>query len=425
MSAPKQSQGATLVFVRSFNDTDHLTPLLYRLASSDSTHVYIICMNPHFAYQENENIRFLLTKTGLAVSPVEAFASHQPAVRFWSSIQRRVRRGGQPARMTLVDRIRDEISKFCSNRLLHAMRTNTSWVDLLFDRLQPGRIVFDWVRHAEYVVRPILDKAKKQRLPTFALPHGMNLYSNLEIKDRSRKWGAVAEFDYMVSQGRLCRRHLEHAGTPPEKIVDLGSLRFCHEWMVFYRDNIITSSFQSPCDESKLKVVFFLSKLIYKINVTRLLQTIELLARDENVYLIIKPHTRGMRVKFMDALTKKYGLDIRDETSSVLLSEWSDMALVIGSSIGLQTLHDGKLLVYPSYLDANESYYDDMKACWRVNSVAELQEAVNRAVQDKGYRPYANEDAAQLFTNNVYAGDANRDVIGGYERFIMNPPPPR
>jgi hypothetical protein len=423
MSVPNQPDGATLVFIRSFNDTDHLTPLLYRLASSDSADVHVICMNPEFAYEENDNLAFLLKEKSLVVSPVEEFALHQPMVRLWSGIQRMARKGAESTRVSSIDRIRNAISKFCTRRLLHAMHANTSWVDLLFDRLQPGRIVFDWVRSSAGVVGPILKKAKEKHLPTFSLPHGMNIYSNFETKGRRRtKWGATAEFDYVVSQGRLCRYQLEHAGIPPEKIVDLGSLRFCHEWMDFYRDNVITSSFQSPCDDSKLKVVFFLSKLSYRIDTRSLLQTIELLARDENVHLIIKPHTRGMGVQFMNTLSKKYNLDIRYDTSSVLLSEWSDMALVIGSSIGLQTLHDRKLLVYPSYLDTNESYYDEMNACWRVDSVGELQEAVNRTLQDKSYRPYANEDAERLFTNNVYAGDAKRDVIGGYVRFIMNPP---
>ncbi|MCK4303808.1 MAG: hypothetical protein KAY24_06185 [Candidatus Eisenbacteria sp.] len=410
------------VFFRAFNDLDHLTPIVHRFCESPGHRVHLFCMNPVFDFADNHNIRFLESEHGLSAGYLhDELTNIGLSTRFWRLLfkfSNTKALAGQP--YSTAGKIRWRIRQIFALKLLAKLGASRGWVAPFFDRVKPSALIFDWVSDAFGLNRMITELAQTRGIPTFSLPHGMNLYTNHDCSRGQSETAAAPSYsyDYILSQGELCRSHLEHKRIPSEKIIDMGSIRFCREWMASYRDHVVEWGHDLPESGDRLRVVFFLSKLQYNVKEELLLETIEVLARDGEIHLVLKPHTRGRGAAFANELVEKYRIDVRPELSSVVLSDWADVGIVYGSSIGLQILFDQKLLIYPYYVDSNESYYDKMKACWRVDSIDELQRAMDRVKKDRSYRPYSEEDVQNLFRGNVYAGDLGRDVVEAYFRFI-------
>jgi hypothetical protein len=409
-------------FIRAFNDIDHFTPLIYRVSQSPDCHIDVFCIDPKIDYRNNINIQFLSKKCDIVVKYLyEEFSRDTFGKKVWKSVLKISRILKEYRFSSFGKELIIRIYQFSGKRLIKQQRDTPNFAEYFIEKIKPDCLIFDWVNPEAFGVTSVLLKAKTLEIPSFSLPHGVNLFTNFDTYQGSNNVEKrIDYFDYTISQGELSRKHLENEGIPSDKIVDLGSLRFCREWMDFSLENIVSTNFDSPCNKNKLKLVFFLTKLKYNIDRQLILETIEMLARDPDIYLIVKPHTRGMSTGFLKDLQNKYQIDIREDDSSVLLSKWADVGMVIGSSIGLQILHDGKLLLYLDYLDSNQSVYDKVGACWKIESSDSLKDAIIKLKQDKTYRPYSSESIQKIFEDVVYAGDSSRNVIEDYFNFIIN-----
>ncbi|MCM8542594.1 MAG: hypothetical protein NE328_20175 [Lentisphaeraceae bacterium] len=286
----------------------------------------------------------------------------------------------------------------------------------LVAKINPHCFIFDWTSP----IQPLQLEAKRNNIPTFALPHGMNTFYNQDVEEALLKPGDKDPFncDYVLCHGPHSEKHLIHGGTPVEKITKIGSMRFCREWMSHYSKRICTEEFKGPDTSNKLKVVVFLSKLKYRGCKSALMETLESLCSNPSLYVILKPHTRTMHLDFLTPLMKKYTIDIRENVSSVRLSEWCDVGMVWASSIGLQLLFDNKVFVYPTYMDSNTSCYEKYEAAWCVNSLDDLNITLQKLSEGNGGAPYTEVDVDNLFSKLVYADDLDKDVIQEYYDFI-------
>ena len=140
---------------------------------------------------------------------------------------------------------------------------------------------------------------------------------------------------------------------------------------------------------------------------------------DSNVKLVIKPHTRGMKVHFLKNIIKSYDIHVAYETSSFELSQWCDLSIVYASSIGLQVLYDKKLLVCPSEFDNNLSIYEHYGAAYIVRNINEMLDLIENYGQDKRNIYYSEENVESLFKDVVYAGRQNIDIIKNYVKFLQ------
>ena len=86
---------------------------------------------------------------------------------------------------------------------------------------------------------------------------------------------------------------------------------------------------------------------IYKTKMNRMVRTIEILSRFKEFETLIKPHTRSEEERrFFDGMP----LPCVERISSVELCQWADVILVIGSSIMLEGITQGKPVLYLKYL---------------------------------------------------------------------------
>jgi UDP-N-acetylglucosamine:LPS N-acetylglucosamine transferase len=148
-----------------------------------------------------------------------------------------------------------------------------------------------------------------------------------------------------------------------------------------------------------------------------MLKTFDVLSKLNGIQVVIKPHTRsGEEAKIYEnlAITNVSGI------SSVELCEWADVMLVIGSSILIETLLQGKPVLYLKYLHENTTLYEEIGACWTVQNDNELSEALLALQTHKNQVPYSQEQVDRFLSEIIYGGLKKRDVLGDYEQFIVN-----
>jgi hypothetical protein len=295
---------------------------------------------------------------------------------------------------------------------------NRDWARNLLAESGARAICFDWVRPKQYVVAALLDAGADLGIPTFALPHGVYVYTNDPITIESRPletFDKLNKYDYVIVQNNLYKEVMSRTGLKPGKIHVMGSARYCDEWVRLNRRRS-PQTIEEPAEATgDLKTVLMTTKLRYRVNAARLLETIDLLARINNVHAVVKPHTRTTKEARM---YEDLPIPTRTDSSSVELCQWADVVLVIGSSIIIEPLLQGKPCLYLKYLHDNTTLYEDFGACWIINSEQELEDALLELVQDKSRVPYSTSDVDRFLADIVTGGQQDRDVLEDYTRFI-------
>lgn len=418
-----------LFFVRAFNDIDHMTPVVWKM-SRDNYPVTVYCINPEYDIESDYRLNFL-KELGVKVDYIynehdrELGLLHQimrfiflksfATSRGWNSEHRK----GIAVLLNicgkLVQTVGSKIFKLTKKRFY-----GTRWARNILEQSAAKALCFDHVRPKQYITGSLLEAAAKLSVPTLALPHGVYLYTNNLVKEGSTeesRYDKFNRFDYIVVQNKLRKDVLARSGVKGEKIFVLGSARYSHEWMSQY-SKILPRMLESNVESArKLKVVFMTTRPAYRIDVKRMLRTFYMLSQLDGIDVVVKPHTRtGKESHIYDNSPLPNVSDI----SSVELSEWADVMLVIGSSIIIEALSRGKPALYLKYLHGNTTEYEEFGACWIINDETELQNALKLLRDREGHVPYSDDNVNKWLAEIIYGGRGARDVLSDYEEFIVN-----
>lgn len=421
-----------LFFVRAFNDIDHMTPIVWKMAQNNHP-VAVYCINAEYDIQNDYRLNFL-KKLGVQVDLLynhfdQKLGPLHSILRFLTvrsyAVQRRFDRNTKSP-LAIVFRILRRIAHRVGSELYKVTRQkyyDNRWAWQVLKRSGAKVLCFDWVRPRQFVVDVLLTEAKNLRIPTLALPHGVFIYTNDSITIESRPletYDKLNQYDHVIVQNQLYKDVMTRTGLRKNIIRVMGSARYCDEWMEQNKKNFPQTITPHQHTDGKLKVVFMTTKVRYRIDTTRLLQTIELLAHIEGVNAVVKPHTRTTKEA---RLYENLSIPNLAGSSSVELCEWADVVLVIGSSIIIEPLLQGKACLYLKYLHDNTTLYEDFSACWTIHDEPQLQHALQLLRADKNDVPYAQADVDRFLSDIIYGGRQKTDVLKDYEQFIINAVP--
>jgi UDP-N-acetylglucosamine:LPS N-acetylglucosamine transferase len=390
----------------------------------------VYCINPKYDIQNDYRLTFLKVQGVVVESIYDAFSQklnmlHQ-AMRFlylWVFAKAKtLNSDNQENRLLLLlSRWGQLIIEWIGHKLYKLTRKifyNKNWARYILEQSRAQVLCFDHIIHNQYVVAALLRAAKEMSIPTIALPHGVYLYTNESSKPKStakQRFSKFDRFDYVVVQNQLRKNVLARSGICEDKVVVLGSARFCEEWIeqnMKILPRMINSNAKSV---EKLKVVFLTSKPQCRVDMERMLSTIEILSNHSEIELKLKPHTRmGENPYLFDNLPIA-------NASNVLtaeLCEWADVAIVIGTSVMTEALMQGKPVLYLKYLHANTMFFEECGACWTIHNEAELKHAIQTLRVKKKQVPYAQENVNKFLSDVVYGGHTKRDVLHDYVQFI-------
>jgi hypothetical protein len=417
-------------FIRAFNDVDHLTPIVWKMGQ-DKYPIAVYCINPEFDIQNDYRLDFL-KKIGIQVDYIyRAFDLQLGGLHrllcflflAFYALERRLSKGNQ-LKFPFFPNVFRKIGRQ-SYKLTRKKFYDTHWAHNILVKSKVKALCFDWVNPKQFVVDVFLQAAQKLSIPTLSLPHGAYLYTNDVISYSTIEQGGLNDrtydkynqFDYIIVQNQLYKDVMARSGVNKEKIIVLGSTRYCREWM--QQNKKILPRIMKPTDAKvkKLKVVFMTTKTNYRINVEEMFKTFDALSEISGVECVIKPHTRtGKEAYLFENLSLPKAFDV----SSVELCEWADVVLVIGSSILIEALVQNKPVLYLKYLHENITQYEEFGSCWIIHDVTELQNALLSLQTGNREVPYTQEHINKFLSEIVYGGRNERDVLLDYEQFIVN-----
>lgn len=418
-----------LFFIREFNDIDHITPIVWKM-KQDNYPVTVYCLNPEYDLQRDYRIQFL-KQQGIKVAYVfdecgQALGLSHRILRFISrtcfGLANRLNHRHHSAFYPLMAGSHKRATKIGKKYYKRSRKKfyDTSWARDVLTKSGVRVLCFDHVNPDRYVVEIFLRAAGEKSIPVLALPHGVFIYTNNHVRNGSAeedRYDKFNRFDYIVTQNELRKTVLANSGVQREKIVVLGSARYCDEWMTLNTSILPRAMKKTAANQGALKAVFMTTRFAYRIDVDRMLKTFDLLSGIEGIEMVVKPHTRtGNEAQVYENIPLKNAADF----SSVELCEWADVVLVIGSSILIEPLKQGKPVLYLKYLHENTTQYEEFGACWKIHDETELKAALMSLRENKTKVPYTNQNIDRFLSEIINGGKDERDVLGDYESFIVN-----
>jgi hypothetical protein len=395
----------------------------------------VYCLNPQYDIHNDYRLRFL-KEQGILVQPIyDAFSQklNEPhhAMRFvymWLFANgKKLDYDKQISRWRLLlsqqgrkDVTRHILRKLGNKvyKLTRKIFYNQNWAHYILTQNSTRVMCFDHIISNHYVVAVLQKAAKEMSIPTIALPHGVYLYTNESAKNKStvkQRFSKFDLFDYVVVQNPLRKNVLVRSGIREDKIVVLGSARFCEEWIEQNKKILPRMINANAKRTEKLKIVFLASKPQCRVDLERMSNTMDMLSNFRGIELMIKPHTR------MDLVPHMLHKQPIADASSILtaeLCEWADALLVIGTSVMTEALMQGKPVLYLKYLHANTMFFEECGACWTIRNETELEAAIQSLRAKKNKVPYTEENVNRFLSEVVYGGSTKRDVLQNYVQFI-------
>jgi hypothetical protein len=415
--------------VRHFNDIDHISPIAWKLLENNCP-VTVLCMNIRYDFANDYRIRLLENRGAVVTSVAQAFeriqgrgskclhALMRACLRMENPIQ--VRQKTKPSKAVMwTAAFAGSMGTFLY-KLTRLCYYRKKWAAQILLQTGTQVVFFDHIMPEHYVVGAFLDAAKELSIPSVTLPHGVLLYTNEVTKAKSsdqRRRHKFSRYDHIVATNQLRKKALIKSGVPADKIVVLGSARYCPEWMAQNSEilpKVIEDRVERP---NPLKLVFFPSKPQCNVDLERMSATLKLLASIDGIRVMIKPHTRSAGRTELSGYRNIY------DASDILTAElcaWADAVLVVGSSVVTEALARGKTALYLRYLHANTTLFEDLKACWVIRDESELKKALSALRQDPQMKPYEAENVSRYLFDVVQGGSDENDVLGGYLSFIRD-----
>jgi hypothetical protein len=385
--------------------------------------VAVYCINPRYDIENDYRLNYL-RKQGVTVESIyDAFDQKMNALHhtmrylfLWFYAKGEEFSSHQAEKLLLLSRLNQLAAQIIGRVLYELTRVSfyrKSWAHYVLKKSGAQLLCFDHILPRRYVVGALLRAAKEKSIPTLALPHGVYLYTNESYKARTsarQRFHKFNRFDYVIVQNHLRKDVLVRSGIASEKIVVLGSARFCGEWIAQNREvmpRMIESTGRNP---ERLRVVFMPSKPRCRIDVERMHNTINLLASLSEIEAVVKPHTRiGREAHLFDNMQLP-------NVSHVLTSElceWADVVLIIGSSVITEALMQKKPVLYLMYLHANTMLFEECGACWTIHNEAELQDALQSFENKRMEVPYGDENVNRFLSEVVYGEQENGSSVWG------------
>jgi hypothetical protein len=413
-----------LFVIRAYNDIDHFLPLIDYLLKNNSAELHIYSSVHPNLLLPNENLdyldfkysikpKYLLENSGTNfLHRFEVFSlfliklfSHFIFNEFFEKAYTKVKQA---------------LLLFIKNRYEYY---GSGWSDDLWKEVLPDIVIYDYTSPDWFPYRPITILAKKNLVPVVAIPHGFTIYTSLnqgginktEIDKGLGLIGSPLDFDYRIVPGYPGSWHLEQKGIPSDQIIELGAMRFDKDWISLLKSDVYQNMRRiDSCKKGDTKVVIFGSNLFYKGNPEKIKKMIAIVSKHTNC-IIFKPHTRVMKMGFIKKIIGNCNIEVSYEPS-VVLSEWCDLAVFWGSSIGIHILAENKAVLYPKFVHRNTTIYEKYIPDCIAHDLHDFDRKMREFVKNNK-KCYTVEQVKNLMNDTVYNNE-NMNVSQKYANFL-------
>jgi hypothetical protein len=408
----------TLFLVHRFNDLDHIVPIVDRM-SHHANPVLVLTLNP-FLNSDDWRMRHLASLDGVRLESVYRVVGSSVVANVVGAVVSAPVMGAWFSK----DRIKGLVGALCRRFVLRPLLRwvvprvfDDRWARELFAQVTPVAVVVDHgARDGVWVFGPIMRAARQRGIPTIAVPHALSLQAGrTDMFAVAYENMRSANFDTIVVPHEVLKEDLVAHGHDGDRIVVLGSARYCADWTERLHGLI---PFVQPVAsrESQLNVVYMDRGArrhgCFKASIQHALSAV---ADLDFVDFVYKPHTRSNRVLLTQLPSK---VTIARHADSVNLVRWADVVIGTVSSVIVEVLLQDKTLLYPAFFDDETMLFDEHGACWRVEDIDELLSALQALHVGKA-RPYGSKALKRFHEMAISGGVADRDVLGEYVDLIL------
>ena len=241
-------------------------------------------------------------------------------------------------------------------------------------QLKGGKCLFCTARVWDGFTDVIGEFAKEHGIPIISVPgfaetftNYMQRYDSVEMSFVAKSNKVFANFDKIISPGGPVDRLLAKTFWD-DKIVSLGSPRYCPEWIDIIRS--IAPRRPLPSCDGNLRLAIFMRNRFYPVFWSELYMVFRVILRFPDVSLAIVPHMRsGDRsptwdhmfgeVKFPFEFEQKFFGDrsevhyLDPEIPATRVIEWADVVMNMGTSIVMEAVALRKPVISLDYLHNN------------------------------------------------------------------------
>ncbi len=406
-------------FLRAYNDIDHLTPVILKFSRRfPDLELEVFMYDLDENHSNDYRVKYLADCKINMISISSILFNYSGLWNRYLRIKKYVNEHQKNNLIRLLFKSFDIVFRKFVSRHIAKLNINTKF-DNHLKPTDDKKVIFVFDQSHMNFYKTVCDYAKSRSITTIALPHGHNTFDNELIWDHSMRISdeELSDYpffyDYVVFENSIISdRYLKQGKITETQGVVLGSSRFCEEWI----DELepILPKIQLPeFDKSVLKIVFMLSKPKYNGHPEEVERTIVFLSRYPDVFIILKPHTRGM--KFKTKFSKNVMVVDNDFHSSLLIN-WSDVVLFTMTSVIFHCLKKYKPAIYLKNTHSNRLLSERFFHSWEVHCRDDLRDMIWKLKKEEGYNTYSREDSDNYCKNVIEP--CGSDVLTYYTDFL-------
>lgn len=333
-------QNNMIVTLRSYNDIDHIVPIIWKVLREGHT-VYLFGIGEH-NFEDDYRIKFLLKERKLVFSHIKSslFNSLKYNLFYWIFFIRK-----HNISLYLVEY---SVMRYKGIRthIFHAMR--------------------------------LLGKAN------VAVPHGYNVFTNLYINSYMKEilirnpniFKLRNNFTKYIFPQDLQEQLAIKMGIDSRITESLGSVRFSYLW----HDQLSLIEKKLKRNDDKFTICFMAPHWSYNVDQELTMKLIDKIAKVNGVILYIKLHTREGKSIDIGQLSN---IEIISDETSYSLIEKSDLVIAFGTSIIFEALLQNKPIIHPKYLHSNKTIFDDVACLHQAENEMEVVSTINNLMSSK------------------------------------------
>lgn len=257
-----------------------------------------------------------------------------------------------------------------------------------------------------------------------AVPHGYNVFLNDNVNDVVLKMNKTNpkiysdrnEFDHYVFATDFQRDQAISLGISKKIAKSLGSTRYSFKWHKVLNTLEKKISYENKVSDM-INICFMTPHWKYNVKKEETLKAIKNIANMDNVMLFIKPHTRGSgnlsisEVKNFENKVKY----ITSETSSEIIAK-TDIIIAFGSSIVFEAILQNKYILNAKFLHNNQTIFDNEPSIYQADDMEELIEIIRTIKKNK---PVKNKNQNENILKKYIYNNSNCDPIDNYIKLII------
>jgi hypothetical protein len=393
-----------IYFCREYNDLDHVVPIADELLNNSDIKSFHF-VNYNFNKSFNNDFRIIYLKRHSHFNYFDLSEIINLKENYFLKF------------FDILEKIHHYFSRFKTSYTKHVLKVFD--FNTIVERKNNTVFLFDHSNSS--FIENAYNYSSTNNIPISLLMHGLNPIENLLMSTKMHKayesnknWEHYNKADaFYVNNEHYMKQSISH-GVTNEIIRTVGSARFSYKWSNIL-DNI-TPTVDLPASTSNcVKIVIMLNKYRYNTWQEEIERVIKSLLLIDNVFVIVKPHTRNMEFEKLNNNNKIFIAD--QDCHSRKLFEWSDLTLFTISSIFLDALLLDKPVLFLRLATSNKLSCNHIMKNWNIDCRDDLIMWVNRFKKDRKTRTYTEKERTECL--NYYVNDHDNQLLSRYSKSIL------